>query len=89
MTRATSTPATDRMTAALRSNIASPFAAMLRGVADRLSHRNADLPGGYNALPASVAEELGAAETRLPAPVAPVRRRADWIDMRGLPGEHG
>jgi hypothetical protein len=45
--------------------------------------------GGYSELPASVAEELGAAETQLPAPSVPARRRADWTDLRGLPGERG
>jgi hypothetical protein len=89
MTRATSTPATTRLSTALRSEIASPVAALLHGVADRLDRRTVLSDGGYSALPASVAEELGAAETRLPAPAAPARRRADWIDLRGLPGERG
>jgi len=89
MTRATSTPATIRPSTALRSEIASPVAALLHGVADRLDRRIAAPSGGYSELPASVAEELGAAETHLPEPFAPARRRADWTDLRGLPGERG
>jgi hypothetical protein len=87
MTRATSTSTTVRMSGALRSGIASPAAAMLRGVADRLDSRAARPAGGTRELPASVAEELGVAETRLPQPYSPERPRADWIDMYGLPGE--
>ena len=89
MTRATSTPAPTPLSMALRSEIASPVAALLHGVADRLDRRTAARSGGYSELPASVAEELGAAEMHLPAPVVATRRRADWIDLRGLPGERG
>jgi hypothetical protein len=89
MTRATSTPVPHSLSAALRSEIASPVAALLHGVADRLDRRIVAPRGGYSELPASVAEELGAAETQLPQTAAPARRRSDWIDMRGLPGERG
>jgi hypothetical protein len=89
MTRATSTPVPHSLSTALRSEIASPVAALLHGVADRLDRRIVSPRGGYSELPASVAEELGAAETQLPAPSVPARRRADWTDLRGLPGERG
>ena len=87
MTRATSTPATTRFSSALRTGIASPVADLLQGVADRLDRQSRPAPGGYSELPASVAEELGAAETRLPEAHAPDRPRADWSQLRGLPGE--